>query len=190
MATFKIDPNHSSIEFSARHMMVTNVRGRFTSFDGQVEIDENLDPATARGTVTMAADSITTNNEQRDGHLQSADFFDAATYPDLKFVTTKVEPLGDGYKVTGDLTIRDVTRPVQLEVVVEEPFIDPFGLQRVSLTATGTINRYDWGLTWNQTLEAGRVLVSQNIKLTIEAAFVRPAAAAPGELAEAGAKSA
>ncbi len=178
MATFKADPNHTSVEFSAKHLMVTTVRGRFTEFEGEVKIDDNLDPLTATGTFTIQAGSITSNNEQRDGHLKSPDFFDAATYPTLSFKSTKVAKDGDGYKVTGDLTIRDVTRPVTLEVVVEDVFNDPFGMQRVGLAAIGEINRYDWGLTWNQTLEAGRMLVSDKIKLAIEAAFVRPVPAA------------
>lgn len=177
MATFQVDPNHTSIEFTAKHLMVTTVRGRFTEFTGQVEVDDNLDPTTARGTFTIQAASVTTNNEQRDGHLQSADFFDAGNYPELTFTSTGVERDGDGYRVTGDLTIRDVTKPITLEVVAEEPFQDPFGFQRVGLTAAAEINRKDWGLNWNQTLEAGRLLVSEKVKIVIEGALVRPVAA-------------
>lgn len=178
MATFKVDPNHTSIEFTAKHLMVTTVRGRFNEFEGEIEVDESLDPTTARGTFTIQAASVTTNNEQRDGHLKSPDFFDAASYPELTFKSTGVTKDGDGYKVTGDLTIRGTTRPVTLEAIVEQPFNDPFGMQRVGLTASTEINRYDWGLNWNQTLEAGRLLVSDKIKIAIEGAFVRPVPAA------------
>lgn len=183
MASFKIDPNHSSIGFSAKHLMVTTVRGRFSEFEGEIDVDENLEPTTARGSFTIQAASVTTNNEQRDGHLKSPDFFDAASYPELTFKTTGVTKDGDGYKIAGDLSIRGTTRPITLEAVVEEPFSDPFGMQRVGLEATSEINRYDWGLNWNQTLEAGRLLVSPKIKLVIEAAFVRPVPAAETETA-------
>ena len=178
MATFQIDPNHTAIEFSAKHLMVTTVRGRFTEFTGQVEVDDTLDPTTARGTFTLQAASVSTSNEQRDGHLKSADFFDVANYPELTFTATDVAKEGDGYKVTGDLTIRGVTKPITLDVVAEEAFTDPFGFERVGLTAAAEINRKDWGLNWNQTLEAGRLLVSEKVKIVVEGALVRPVAAA------------
>jgi len=177
MATFQVDPSHTAIEFAAKHLMVTTVRGRFTEFAGQVEVDDNLDPTTARGTFTLQAASVTTNNEQRDGHLRSADFFDVANYPELSFTITGVETEGDGYRVSGDLTIRGVTKPIVLDVVAEQAFTDPFGFERVGLTAAAEINRTDWGLNWNQTLEAGRLLVSEKVKIVIEGAVVRPVAA-------------
>jgi polyisoprenoid-binding protein YceI len=176
MATFQLDPNHTAVEFSAKHLMVTTVRGRFTQYEGQVEVSDDLDPTTASGTFTIKTGSVSTGNEQRDGHLQSPDFFDSATYPDMTFTSTGIRKDGDGYKVTGDLTIRDVTKPITLEVVIEDTFIDPFGLQRVGLMASAEINRTDWGLNWNQTLEAGRLLVSEKVKISVEGALVRPAA--------------
>lgn len=184
MATFNLDPNHTSIEFSAKHLMVTTVRGRFTQFEGQVEVDDDLEPTTARGTVTIQTGSISTTSDQRDGHLRSPDFFDAANYPVMTFTATGVEHVGDfRYKVTGDLTIRDVTKPVTLDVELEDIITDPFGMQRVGLAAIAEINRTQWGLNWNQTLEAGRMLVSEKVKLTIDAALVRPVAAAEPEAA-------
>jgi len=176
MATFQLDPNHTAVEFSTKHLMVTTVRGRFTEYAGQVEVSDDLDPSTAQGTFTIKTASVSTGNDQRDGHLRSADFFDAATYPDMTFTSTSVEKSGSGYQVTGDLTIRGITRPVTLDVSAEDAFVDPFGMERVGLTATAEINRTDWGLNWNQTLEAGRLLVSEKVKISVEGALVRPAA--------------
>ena len=176
--TFSIDPSHSSIEFATKHMMVTTVRGRFTEYAGQVEVDDVDSPSSVSGSFTIQAASLTTGNEQRDAHLRSADFFDAEGYPELTFTSTAVEPAGEGrYRVTGDLAIRGVTRPVTLDVEVEQPFNDPWGNQRVAISASGQINRNDWGLTWNQTLEAGRLLVSEKVTIAAEVALVRPVAA-------------
>ncbi len=176
--TFTIDPSHSSIEFATKHMMVTTVRGRFTEYAGTVDVEDVAQPATARGTFTIKAASITTGNEQRDAHLRSADFFDAETYPELSFTSTSIELAGGNrYRVTGDLTIHGVTRPVTLEAEAEAPFVDPWGNERVAVSARGEINRTDWGLTWNQTLEAGRLLVSEKVTLAAEVALVRPVAA-------------
>lgn len=171
---YSFDASHSNIGFSAKHMMVTTVRGRFTDYQGEVLV-EGDDPTTARATFTIKAASIDTGSEQRDGHLRSGDFFDAENHPEITFVSREIRRAGAGYKVTGDLTIRGVTRPVELDVEVEDKFIDPWGNERVGVTASGTINRTDWGLTWNQTLEAGRLLVSEKINLAIETALVRPA---------------
>lgn len=172
---FIVDSTHTSIGFGVKHMMVTTVRGRFTEFAGEIEV-EGEDPTTARGTVTIQTASIDTQNEQRDAHLRSADFFDAAQYPEVTYTISGVTKNGDSYRVNGDLTMHGVTRPVELTVAVEDAFLDPFGNQRIGIAATGTLNRTEWGLTWNQTLEAGRLLVSEQIKLEIEAALVRPVA--------------
>ena len=179
MATqFAIDPSHSTIEFGVKHMMVTTVRGRFTDYSGTVEVEDASRPETARGTFAIKAASITTNNEQRDAHLRSADFFDAENHPELTFVSTSIEPAGGNrYRVTGDLTMRGVTRPVTLEVETEEAFVDPWGNERVAVSAKGQIDRTEWGLTWNQTLEAGRMLVSEKVTIAAEVALVRPVAA-------------
>lgn len=176
--TFAIDPSHSSLEFAVKHMMVTTVRGRFTDYQGQVEVDDVSRPEGALGTFTIQAASLTTGNEQRDAHLRSADFFDAQTHPEITFRSTAIEPAGGNrYRVTGDLSMRGVTRPVTLEVEVEEPFNDPWGNQRIAISARGQINRTDWGLSWNQTLEAGRLLVAENVNIAAEVALVRPVAA-------------
>ena len=177
--TFSIDPAHSSIEFTTKHMMVTTVRGRFTEYSGEVEAESADQPQTARGTFAIKTASVDTGNEQRDGHLRSGDFFDAETYPEMTFRTTAIEKTGAGtYAVTGDLTIKDVTRPVTLAVEVESAFNDPWGNERVGLSASTEINRTDWGLNWNQTLEAGRLLVSEKVKISAEVALVRPVASA------------
>lgn len=186
MAKYTLDTHHANIGFSVKHMMVTTVRGRFQEFAGEVEIEDD-DPSTARGTFTIKAASIDTQNEQRDAHLRSADFFDAETYPELTYRVKGVRKAGDGYRVDGEMTIRGETRPLELTAAVEEKFLDPWGMERIGVSAVGTIDRRDWGLTWNQTLEAGRLLVSEKVNLEIEAAFVRPAAAAAPEGAEANA---
>ncbi len=171
---YQLDPAHTRIGFVARHAMVTKVRGQFRQFEGSAHLDPT-DPTKSSAQLTVEVASIDTGNEQRDGHLRSADFFDSETYPEITFVSTSVQPAGDGYRVTGDLTIRGVTRPVELAVEVEDKFVDPWGNERVGVTASGSINRTDWGLNWNQTLEAGRLLVSEKINLAIETALVRPA---------------
>jgi polyisoprenoid-binding protein YceI len=174
---YDVDPNHTSLGFAGKHMMVTTVRGRFKDFTGRVEVEDD-DPTTAEARLTVRVASIDTGQDQRDQHLRSADFFDVEHYPEMTFVTTRVESRGGNrYLVTGDLTIRDQTRPIDLDVEVEERFTDPFGNERVGVTASGKLNRRDWGLTWNQVLEAGRLLVGNEIKLEIESALIRKAAA-------------
>jgi polyisoprenoid-binding protein YceI len=178
---YEVDPYHTSVEFAGKHMMVTTVRGRFREFTGQVEVEDD-DPTTAVVRFTIKTASLDTGVDQRDQHLRSADFFDVEKYPEIRYRSTSVERLGQNrYRVIGDLTIRDQTRPVSLEVEVEERFTDPYGNQRVGVSATGKLNRRDWGLTWNQVLEAGRLLVGDQIKLEVEGALLRkveaPAAA-------------
>jgi polyisoprenoid-binding protein YceI len=176
---YDVDPNHTSLGFAGKHMMVTTVRGRFKDFTGQVEVDDD-DPTTAVAALTIKVASLDTGQDQRDQHLRSADFFDVERYPEMTFATTGVESRGGNrYEVTGDLTIKDQTRPINLDVEVEERFTDPFGHERVGVTATGKLNRKDWGLSWNQVLEAGRLLVGNDIKLEIESALIRKVAAAP-----------
>ncbi len=173
--TYSIDRNHTRLEFSAKHMMVTTVRGSFEDFAGTVEIDGD-DLTSARGSVTVKTASIWTGVEMRDNHLRSDDFFGAEKYPEMTFQSTSVEQTGDNtYKVAGDLTIRDVTRPITLDVEVEGQIIDPYGNERVGLSARGRLNRRDWGLNWNQAIEAGGVVVSDHINIAVEAALVRKA---------------
>ena len=175
---YDVDPSHTSVEFAGKHMMVTTVRGRFRQFSGQVEVEDD-DPTTVKVTATINTASLDTAVDQRDNHLRSGDFFDVERYPEMTYVSTDVERIGQNrYRVTGDLTIKDQTRPITLEVDVEERFVDPFGNERIGVSATGKLNRKDWGLTWNQVLEAGRLLVGDQIKLEIEGALVRKVEAA------------
>jgi polyisoprenoid-binding protein YceI len=168
--TYTIDPTHSNIEFAVKHMMITTVRGRFGDFKGTVEIPEQASPSVD---VTIATASIDTRVEARDNHLRSADFFDVATFPEMRFVSTSVTPTRDGYKLSGDLTIRGVTRPVTLDVTTEGAGVDPWGNQKAAFSATGKFNRTDFGLTWNAALETGGVLVSEDVKISIDAQLVR-----------------
>lgn len=173
--TYSIDRNHTRLEFSAKHMMVTTVRGSFEDFAGTVEVDGD-DPTSARAQAVVKTASLWTGVEMRDNHLRSDDFFGVEKYPEMTFQSTAVEKTGENtYKVTGDLTIRDVARPITLEVEVEGQIIDPWGNERVGLSARGRLNRKDWGLNWNQAIEAGGVVVSDSINIAVEAALVRKA---------------
>jgi polyisoprenoid-binding protein YceI len=172
---YDVDPAHTSIGFAGKHLMVTTVRGRFKEYSGQVETEDD-DATTAVATLTVKPVSLDTGVEQRDQHLRSADFFDVERHPEMTYVSTKVERVGrNRYRVSGDLTIKGQTRPVTLDAEVEERFTDPWGNERIGVTASGKLNRRDWGLTWNQVLEAGRLLVGDQIKLEIETALVRKA---------------
>lgn len=173
--TFAIDPTHSNVEFAVRHMMISTVKGRFGDVKGTVEIPENAQP---KVDVTIATASIDTRTEARDSHLRSADFFDVEKYPELRFVSTKAERTDDGWKLVGNLTIKDRTRPVTLTVTEEGAGIDPWGNQKVAFTATGKFNRSEFGLNWNAALETGGVLVSDEVKLSIDAQLVKQNAAA------------
>ena len=168
---YKIDPVHSSIAFKVKHMMVSDVRGTFDAFEGTINLDpKNIENSTVE--VTIDATSVSTKNEKRDGHLKSADFFDVEKYPTLRFVSTKATRTDDGYTLTGDLTIRDATRPVTLKVTEEGAGIDPWGNAKSAFSATGKINRSDFGLTWNAALETGGVLVSEEVKLAFDVQLV------------------
>ena len=166
--TWKIDPVHSHIEFSVRHLMITTVKGRFTGVDGTVSIDD-ADPSASAVDVRIDASTIDTREPQRDAHLRSADFLDAETFPRLTFKSTRVsERRGDQFSVTGNLTIRGVTREVVLKVTDEGRGKDPWGGERAGFSATTRINRKDYGLNWNQTLETGGVLVGDEVTIRIE----------------------
>ena len=173
--TYTVDPSHSRIGFVARHAMVTKVRGSFNEFDATAEIDaENLSASSTR--VVIKVDSIDTRNEQRDGHLRSNDFLDIATYPEITFVSTEVAPLGaDVVRVTGDLTIKGVAKPVTIDFTYEGTAVDPFGNERVGFEGSVVINRKDWGVSWNAALEAGGVLVSEKVTLEFELSAVKQA---------------
>jgi len=166
------DPSHSTVEFVARHLVVSKVRGRFTDYDATIEIAEK--PEESGVVATIQAASITTGDETRDGHLRNADFFDVEQFPTLKFTSTKVTPTGEtDWDVEGDLTIKDVTKPVTLKVEFSGVITDPWGGERAGFTASTEIEREKWGLTWNQALEGGGVVVSKKIKLELEIEAVK-----------------
>jgi polyisoprenoid-binding protein YceI len=173
--TWTIDPTHTEVGFAVRHLMISTVRGRFGAVSGSVTLDEQ-NPQSSKLDVTIDTTSIDTRQEQRDGHLRSPDFFDVAQFPTMRFVSKKIEgDIRDEFKVFGDLTIRGVTKPVVLEVTAEGQGMDPWGNQRAGFSAKGKINRGDFGLTWNQLLEAGGVAVSDEVKLSIDVELVRQA---------------
>jgi polyisoprenoid-binding protein YceI len=166
------DTAHSSLEFAVRHMVVSTVRGRFTDFTVAAQVDAD-DVVKSRGTVTVKTASIDTREPQRDEHLRSADFLDVEKYPAMTYSIASIEKRGDDWKVDGALTIRDVTRQVPFDVEVNGPVEDPFGGTRIGLSATGHINRKDFGLVWNMVTEAGGLLVGDDVTMTVEAEFVQ-----------------
>lgn len=170
--TWKLDPAHSLVEFSAKHMMITTVKGRITDVEGVIYTDEK-DPKKSSVEATLNAASIDTRTDQRDQHLRSADFLNVEKYPTIKFRSTRIEGDKDHFKLTGDVTIRDVTRPITLDVEFEGRTKDPWGGERVGFSAKGKIDRRDFGLTWNQTLETGGVLVGNEIKIELEIQAVK-----------------
>ncbi len=174
---WQIDPAHSRIEFSVRHMMIANVRGHFDRFSGTVEFDEQH-PENSTVDLQIEAASINTGVADRDNHLRSPDFLWAEQYPHLRFKSTRVERTGDRRaRLYGDLTIRDITRPVVLEVEYVGQAKSPWGTVSAGFNARATINRKDWDLTWNQALETGGVLVGDEVRITIEVELVKQAEA-------------
>lgn len=171
MATKKwvVDPTHSEIQFKIKHLMITNVTGSFDLFNVDAET-ENEDFTKARINFSAEVDSVSTGNEQRDGHLKSAEFFDAEKYPQIKFTATKYESVdNDGsFELYGDLTIKDVTRLVKLDVEFGGVVKDPYGNTKAGFTINGKINRKDFGLTWSAVTEAGGVVVSEDVRINCE----------------------
>jgi polyisoprenoid-binding protein YceI len=169
---FTLDPAHSHVGFSVRHMMIAKVRGRFADFTGTLTLAD--DPFQSSVEVEVDLASIDTRDEQRDGHLRSPDFFDVEQYPKMTFRSTSVRINGgDSVRVDGELTLHGVTQPLVLDVVYDGVGQDPWGNQRMGLSATGEIDRDAFGLTWNQPLAQGGVLVGKAVRLEIEAEFVR-----------------
>lgn len=175
LSTWNIDATHSGIHFSVRHMVFAKVRGRFAQFGGQVRLDPaHLDQASVE--VEIDGASVDTGVTDRDNHLRSGDFFDVERFPKLLFRSTRVEHVkGDRYRVIGDLTIRDVTREVTLDVEYNGVAKDPWGNQRAAFTATTSLQRTDYGLHWNQVLEAGGVLVGERVDIELEVQAVEDA---------------
>lgn len=171
--SYAIDPAHSRIGFVARHAMVTKVRGSFNEFEGTGFFDAE-NPENSHLELTIQAASIDTRNEDRDGHLRSNDFFDMEHYPEIRFVSTAVEAVDDDrYRVTGDLTIKDATKPVTVDFEYEGAAVDPYENQRIGLEGRTRINRKDWGVSWNAALETGGVLVSDKVDLEFEVSAIR-----------------
>lgn len=176
MATTKwiLDPAHSEVEFKVKHMMISTVTGKFSKFDASVVTeDENF--MTAKVKFTIDVDSISTNNEQRDGHLKSVDFFDTANFPKIEYVATKYENVdNDGsYELYGDLTIRGITHNVKLDAEFGGVIKDPWGNTRAGITITGKINRKEFGLTWSGATETGSLIVSEDVRIHAALEFIK-----------------
>jgi polyisoprenoid-binding protein YceI len=170
--TFSIDPAHTEVGFIARHLMVSKVRGSFTQVSGEVVVAE--DPLASSVTVHIPAASIDTGVADRDNHLRSGDFLDVEKYPELSFRSTGVTaPSGEKFKLVGELTIRDVTREVTLDVEFEGVAVSPWGQEVVAFTASTEIDREDFGMTWNQALETGGVLVGKKVKIELSVEAIR-----------------
>jgi polyisoprenoid-binding protein YceI len=169
--TWSVDPAHSNVEFTVKHLGIATVRGAFNEFEGAFEVGDD-GSARVRGTVSVA--SVDTNEETRDAHLRSEDFFHAEVHPQLSFESTEIVPLDeDTFDVYGDLSMRGATRPVVLRAELQGTEIDPWGNERVGLEVRGQLNRGDWGLTYNQMLGSGNMLVSDKVKLSLDISAVK-----------------
>ncbi len=169
---YDIDPSHTELGFAVRHMAVSKVRGRFSSFEGTIEIGEN--PADSKASVSIEAGSVDTRDETRDQHLRTNDFFDVENHPTWKFVSTAIKPVGPTeFKVEGDLTIRGVTRPVTLDTTLEGVVTDPYGNHRVGFSGKTSINRDDFDVSFGAVMEAGGLVVAKKVDIEIELEAVR-----------------
>jgi polyisoprenoid-binding protein YceI len=175
MATqqWKTDPVHSEVQFKVKHLMITTVTGHFKIFELVVEIENDDFTKASKIEFTADINSISTNNEQRDTHLKSADFFQAEQYAELKFIGHKYEKTGDTYKLHGDLTIKDITKPITVNVDYAGIVLDPYGQTKAGFTIEGKISRKEFGLTWNAVTEAGQIVVSDDIRLHCEIQLVK-----------------
>ncbi|GAA1394120.1 YceI family protein [Kitasatospora putterlickiae] len=170
-----IDATHSEIGFSVRHAMVTNVKGRFTEYDGRLHLD-GATPTNSSAELVIKIGSIDTNQAQRDEHLRTSDFFAAETFPEMSFRSTSAERVrDDSYRMTGNLTIKDVTRPIVLDLDYTGAAVDAYGVDRVGFEGKAVLDRTDWGLTYNAALETGGVLIGEKVKLTFEISAVKAA---------------
>ncbi|MFJ4338006.1 YceI family protein [Streptomyces sp. NPDC088915] len=173
---YTIDPAHSSIGFTVRHAMVTNVRGTFAEHEGTLKLD-GTDPGASTASIDVRIASVDTGIADRDGHLRSGDFFDAERFPLMTFRSTRAEQLGgDAYRITGDLTIKDVTRPLSIDLEFNGSATDVYGNERVGFEGSAEILRSEWGLTWNAALETGGVMVSDKVKLNFDISAIKSAA--------------
>ncbi len=172
MATYKIDAAHSDIIFKVKHLMITTVTGQFKAFDATLTADKE-DFTDASVTFTADINSVDTRNEQRDGHLKSDDFFNAEKFPELKFVSSSFTKGADGYVLKGDLTIRDVTKTIELKADYNGAMVDPWGQSKVGFEAEGTIKRKEFGLGWDAVTEAGGIVVSDDVRLQLNIQFIK-----------------
>lgn len=170
--SWNVDPAHSSVSFKVRHMMFAKVRGSFDQWSASLDFDP-AHPTKLAAQATIQTESVNTGNADRDGHLKSPDFFDVANFPQMTFSSSQVEVAGDQLKVHGALSVRGESRPVVLDVEFAQVGKDPWGNERVAFSATTTINRKDFGLTWNQAVEAGGVLVGEKVEIELELQFVK-----------------
>lgn len=170
--TWTVDPSHSRVEFQVKHLGISTVRGHFAKFGGTLEIGEDLASAKASGTVETA--SVNTSDEGRDTHLRSPDFFDAEQYPEVAFSSRAIHPTGDEtFEITGELTLHGVTRELTLQAEITGTEQDPYGNDRVALEVTGALDRGDYGISFNQALGSGNVLVSEKVKLHLDVSAVK-----------------
>ncbi len=176
MATTKwaLDPTHSEVEFKIKHLMISTVTGTFSSFSAEDIQMEGEDITTVKATFKIDVNSVSTKNEQRDGHLKAPDFFDTATYPEIKFVVSKVEKAdGEDYTIHGDMTMHGVTKNIKLDAEFGGVIKDPWGNTRAGITVTGKIVRKDFGLSWNGATEAGGLVLGEDVKVHIALEFVK-----------------
>jgi polyisoprenoid-binding protein YceI len=171
--TWNIDAGHSSIDFKVRHMAIASTKGQFKTFSATAQTEDNI----LKGfEATIDASTVNTNDEKRDGHLKSPDFFDTENHPTITVKSTKVEHVsGNDYKVTADMTIRGVTKPVVFDAEVGQPIKDPWGMQRAAANINGKLNRKDWGLTWNMVLELGGLMVADEVNFDFDVEMVAQA---------------
>ncbi|MBD0286889.1 MAG: YceI family protein [Bacteroidota bacterium] len=181
---WKIDPAHSEIQFKVRHLMITTVTGYFRTFDLEVETETEDFHTASRIEFTAEVDSIDTNNQQRDTHLKSSDFFHAEEHGQIRFIGNKYEADGDKAKLHGDLTIRGITKPITVDVEFGGALVDPYGQIKTGFTVEGRISRKEFGLTWNAVTEAGQVVVSDEIRLHAEIQLVKQVEAYSTEMAD------
>ena len=175
MATYKIDPDHSDIMFKVKHLMISTVTGIFKKFDATLEVNED-DLTQAKATFEADVDSVDTKNEQRDAHLKSDDFFNAEQFPKMTFKSTSIKKSGDDeYRLIGDLTLRDITRPVELKVEYNGSTKDPWGQERMGFELSGKINRREYGLKWSAVTEAGGLVVSDEVRLALNVEMIKQA---------------
>ncbi|MCL1599472.1 MAG: YceI family protein [Actinomycetia bacterium] len=168
--TWDFDPTHLSVTFEARHMMIAKVRGSFTAAEGTITVGD--DPAGSSVEVSINTSSIESGSDERDAHLRSGDFLDVEKYPTMTYIGASLELVGDRYRLDGELTIKDVTRPVSLDLKFNGAIVDPWGNTRAAFSASSEIDRTEWDLTWNVPLETGGMLVGKTIKIVVEAEAV------------------